>query len=110
MAQEEDLSSQLHNDSMVLPSGVTNIGDFCPSSEIETNPELFDCQLKSPAYLGITAYNLKDGTTLEKLSDQKSPDNAFLTTNIGNHKIEISGLPAVQVIDLVRPNPDILGY
>ena len=104
VVQEEDLSSQLHDDSMVAPSGVTNIGDFCPSSEIKHEPKIFDCQIDSPAYLGITAYKLKEGTTLKKLSDQRSPDSAFITTNVGNNDVKISGLPAIQVIDLVRPN------
>ena len=42
--------------------------------------------------------------TLKKLSDQRSPDSAFITTNVGNNDVKISGLPVIQVIDLVRPN------
>src|SRR6476659_5052899 len=76
--QEEDLSSQLYDDSMVLPAGVTNIGDFCPSSEIEDDPALSDCHIKSAAHFGITAYKLKPGTNLKELSNQESPDNVFL--------------------------------
>ena len=83
--QEQDLSSQLYDDSMVLSSGVTNIGDFCPSSEIEDEPELFDCQIQSPAHFGITAYKLKPGTNLKELSNQE-----IHTRNISKRELEYS--------------------
>jgi hypothetical protein len=48
---------------------------------------------------------LKPGTNLKELSNQECPDNVFLTTNLGTFNIEISGIPAIQEVHTVRPNP-----
>jgi hypothetical protein len=105
LLEEEEFSPGIYDGSMVTPPGSASIVDFCPTSEVGANPQVLDCQNKSPVYVGISAYKLKEGTTLKEFSDQKmSLVNSLKSmprTNVETNKIEISGLDGYQVIDKV---------
>jgi hypothetical protein len=90
--------------------GSAVIGDFCPTSAVGDNPKVLDChmntELNVPAYLGVTIFKLKNGTTVDEFYDQKqeqfgAADKLTGRKNIDTNKIEISGLPAIQRIDKI---------
>lgn len=86
------------------------LGDFCPTSSVGSEPKVLDCymnpELDVPAYLGITIFKLKAGTTVDEFYDQKQAQEGTAEKltgrkNIETNKIKISGLPAMQRIDTI---------
>lgn len=108
--EEQDFSPGTFDYSTVTPPGFASLGDFCPTSDVGSNPKVLDChgnlELQVPVYLGITVFKLNEGTTLKEFFDQitasftKGPFAKLVGTdkNIETRNVKVSGLNAVQVI------------
>jgi len=104
MPEEEDFTSGVYDYSVMAPPGSAHLGGFCPTSYIGSNPKVLACQSESPVELGITVRKLEPGTTLKDFYDKETSkmqqmgliDTKVLETN----KINLSGLSAIQTIDL----------
>lgn len=77
---------------------------FCPSSYLESDPNVLSCQSESPVNLGINLYKLEDGTTLKQFYEQQitlteaAERLVGARKNIETNRTKISGLSAIQTI------------
>lgn len=102
--EEQDFTSGIYDYSVMIPPGSAHLGGFCPTSYVGSNPKVLACQEDSPVEVGITVRKLEPGTTLKKFYDRetaKMQDIGLIeTTVLETNKINISGLSAIQTIDL----------
>jgi len=99
--EEEDFNTETYGYSY----GSAVLGDFCPSFLVEPEPKVLDCQDKSPAYLKVHVYKLRNGTTVDQfykqdLSKMKAASGLVPTKVIDKNKINISGLPAIESVSI----------
>ena len=98
----QEFTPGIYDYSAMLPSGQASVGKFCASLGI--NPESYDCELESPAYLKIDVFRLKDGTTLKEFYEGKIKsaeafkDLGGVRKYIQTNKTNISGLSAIETI------------
>jgi hypothetical protein len=97
------------------PSPGVYSADFCPSTYLESEPNVLSCPIESPVSLGINVYNLTDGATLKEFYDQQIAKIEQVTRLVGPSKnietknIKISGLSAIQTLRTHSDNGGSLG-
>ena len=98
----QDFTPGIYDYSAMIPPGQASVGKFCANLGI--NPESYDCELESPAYLSIDVFRLKEGTTLKEFyegnlkSAEQLKDLVGAHKNIQTTKTNISGLSAIETI------------
>lgn len=107
-SSEEGFTPGIYDYSVTVPPGSASLGKFCPSSNVGPGPTGRDwCEPESPVELSISAFKLKDGTTLKELYEKEVAKyndqlkgllgaREFIETN----KVNISGVSAIQTISV----------
>ncbi len=97
----QDFTPGIYDYSAMIPPGQASVGKFCANLGI--NPESYDCELESPAYLSIDVFRLKEGTTLKEFyegnlkSAEQLKDIVGAHKNIQTTKTNISGLSQLKL-------------
>ena len=100
----QEYTSGTYDYTPIVPPGQASVGHFCPSSEVGPNAQSLDCAMESPVYVGILAYRLRDGTTLQEFyegnieRDGQMKKLSGSPTYIQTKKVNISGLSAIETI------------
>ena len=114
--EEGEFTPGIYDYSVMIPPGTVTIGRSCPTISLPDTPKSTDCETEPPVYLQLSAYKLKDGTTLKEFYDGENsklngPLKSLIGTkkNIETNKINISGLSAVQKISTQDASKGSLG-
>ena len=104
---EQEFTPGIYDYTVMMPPGSASLGEFCPDSNVGSNPTVADCGRESPAGLSISAYKLKDETTLEEFYEREiAKFNTEVKSLVGGreyietNKVNISGLSAIQTISV----------
>ena len=105
---DDDFSPGIYNGAMVAP-GIAIVATLCPDSKLESELQFVDCYTNSPMQIEIIAFKLKNGTTLKEFFElnKSSIPRSIAINNIETKKMEIAGLPAYQVLDIINPDNDV---
>ena len=105
--EEQEFTPGIYDYTVMIPPGSASLGEFCPNSNVGSNPIVADCGTESPAGLSISVYKLKDGTTLEEFYEKElTKFNTEVKSLVGGrefietNKVNISGLSAIQTISV----------